>query len=288
MTVSVVELELPLDIYLVQRRPGHAQLVVNDGYDGLLVLDPWRQEVLWRCPFPATYPRRGTIDSWCLRADGALAMVFQDDGTGGAALVPLDGGPAMAASHPSWGDTQAMPYDWRGEDLWLMDPEQFEFGVVRGADLSAFVPQDGHQVLTSNRSWRRALDRMRRAKGFCMRVEPDRGRMLWASPARDGGPAIGMVSWVDEAEVSVRLDAMPSRVAMASGCFVALYEYEVRVLAVDGTVIARHVPPPMHHFVAVDVLPHRDGRPESIALVAAAYDGRTSTTFRVVGAGDVG
>lgn len=284
MTANMFEFEIALDIYWVQRRPGHSHIITNNAYDGLLVLDPWSGEVVQRCRLPSSYNPRGTINYVCLRADGAVAMVLNDDDGCSAALTPLDGSPAAGAQHPSWRDTQAMPYDWRGEDLWLKDPDLYDFGVIRGTDLSTFEASDGFQALQVNRSWRRAIDRMRRFRGYCKRVEPDRGRMLWLAPGDEDHPAraIGLVSWVDEPDVSVPVVKTPSRMAMVEDRFVAMYEYETVVLATDGSIVERHVPPPMHHYVAVEGLPARDGRPAAIVLVAAAYDGRLLTNFRVI------
>lgn len=283
MSSDRFEFEHALEIYMVQRRPGFGQLLANDGYQGVLAIDPWDGQIIQRWPFPEGYRRKGQLYYWCLRADGRLAMVFNDDEQT-AALLGLDGSPTVDIERPSWTSTEAMPYDWRGEDLWVNDPDRYHFGVFRGTDLSTFEASDGFQALQVNRSWRRAIDRMRRFHGYCMRVEPDRGRMLWFAPGDEDYPAraIGLVSWVDEPDVSVPVVKTPSRMAMVEDRFVAMYEYEAVVLATDGSIVERHVPPPMHHYVAVEGLPARDGRPAAIVLVAAAYDGRLLTNFRVI------
>lgn len=280
MSAHVFELE-DADITFLQRRPGHHDLVANDDDRGLLLIDPWQRRILDRRPYTDSVAGAGRVDSLCLRADGELAIVFNDERQRGC-LIRFDGGPPTEVQHPSWEYTEAMPYDWRGDDLWLKDPRLFEFGVMKGADLTMFRQSDGYEVLQANRNWRRAIDRMRRAEGYCARVEPDQCRMLWFSTPEEGQPRIGAVSWVGETELSVPVDKAQPRLAALGTTLVALHEYQAELITHDGQLVADLRPAPNFHYAAVETMTAGESRPAAIVLVSRALDGRMLTRFEVV------
>jgi len=120
----MTSLELTGDIYRIQRRPGsRSQLVTNRGEDGLQIID------VHTCDITTIAFSSGVIDSWCLRADGRVAVVFNDDKRH-ATWVPLGVGSCRSIEFPPWPITQGMPYDWRGDTLWLKDPDTFAFASV--------------------------------------------------------------------------------------------------------------------------------------------------------------
>lgn len=280
MSAHVFELE-DVDITFLQRRPGHHDLVANDEDRGLLLIDPWRGEIVARRPFTDNVAGTGRVDSWCLRADGELAIVFNDERQTGC-LVRFDGGSPSEVQHPSWSQTEAMPYDWRGDDLWLKNPRLFEFGVIRSKAHAVFVPQSGFEVLQENRNWRRAIDRMRRADAYCAHVEPDHGRMLWVSSPEGGQPRIGAVSWVGDPDLSVPVEKAPPRLAASGTTLIALHEYRVEVVTERGERVVELTPAPGFHYVAVEAIAASESHPAAVITAAYALDGRALMRFEVV------
>ncbi len=280
MSGQVFELE-DVDITFLQRRPGHHDLVANDLDRGLLLIDPWRGRIVDRRPFTDGVAGAGCIDSWCLRADGKLAIVFNDERQRGC-LVRFDGGPPTDVQYPAWNDTVAMPYDWRGDDLWLKHPRLFEFGVVRGVDLATCRPSDGFEALQENRGWRRAIDRRRRVDGHSAHVEPELGRMLWFSAPEEGQPRIGTVSWVGDPDLSVPVDQVPPRLAASGTTLIALHEYRVEVITETGQRVAELPPAPGFHYMAVEAIAASEPHPAAFVTAAHALDGRALMRFEVV------
>lgn len=279
MNDALFSFDLPADVYRLQRRPNHAHVVINDDYIGLRVLDPWTGADVARVPFGAAYAGGASIANWALRADGAAAIVFDDEG-GRACFAPLNGEPVRGVEHPPWRTTVGMPYDWRGDTLWLKDPDSFRFATV-DADL-AMTERDGTDALSMNRAWRRAVDRMRRAQARCLRVDPECAQMLTVVRADDSPtPRIGRVSWVGKPEFTVPVPDRLIQLASADKQTIALYEYEAVFLDPEGTVARRIAAPAGFHNVDLDTLPPSPGHPPALILASAAIDGRLLTRFHV-------
>jgi hypothetical protein len=277
MSDATFVFELESDVYRVQRRPGHNQLVVNDDYRGLLVVDPWRGEMLARIQFADSYASSGAIDSWCLRADGDAAVVF-NDGDQRACWFSLADHATCNVAHPSWRITTGMPYDWRGDTLWLKDPDASAFVSLRreGSNLM-LAKQDRFDVLQENRAWLRTLDGMGRTGARCLRVESDRARFLFIAAKADAS-CVGIVGWLDQPEL--RLPApVPAfgELAAHEQQLIVLQEYEALLLSAEGQVVRRFPAPESFHFVDLDTLPAGNGRPAALVLAAQALDGRLLT-----------
>ena len=278
MTSELYSFEIEADVYRVQRRPNHAQLVVNDDYQGLRVLDPWTGLDVVRVQFGDGYSTGGGIDSWALRADGAMVVVFNDE-EGHACLMSFVDGQVLRVKHPPWTSTVGMPYDWRGDTLWMKDPDSFSFGVLAADMVTA--EKDGTEALSENRAWRRAIDRMRRAQARCLRVEPERAHALVVARPEGEALRIGRIGWVEQPEPMVEVPERVARLASAGEQFVALYEYEAILLGSEGQVERRYAAPPGFHYVDLDTVPAFDGHPPALVLAACALDGRLLTRFLI-------
>lgn len=276
MSDEIFSFELETDIYKISRRPNHLELVVNDRYRGVQLLDPWQGRAIAEVPFTAAYAQGGVIAGWCLRADGDAMVVFDDDEQRGCWLSLVEGVTSDIV-HTPWLLTGAMPYDWRGDTLWMKDPDGFRFGSLsQTGSHREMAERDGYDVLQENRSWRRALDRLRRIGAYCTRVEPDHGRMLVAGME---SPFVGIIGWVDQPEILVPVPENVSRMAAHQQQLVVMREYEAQLLDVTGRG-AKHFPAPDgFHFVDLETLPATDTRPAVVVLAAQALDDRLVTRF---------
>jgi hypothetical protein len=280
------QFDLALEVHQIQRRPSFRQLLLNEDYRGLCVLDISTHKLVLNIPFPADYASDGGIDNWCLRADGDAAIVFRDDDDA-ACWFSLREQTSRSVSHPPWSTTQGMPYDWRGDALWLMDPESFRFAVLYGGE-TVFRETDGFQALQENRAWRRSVDRMRRAGGGCWRVEPEHARLLYVATNENGTQA-GIIGWVDQIDLAVPVAVPPPRIAAHQRQLFLLHEYEAMQVDTTGAVVRRFPVPEGFRFVGLDTVP-ADGRAEaSLVLVSTNLDGGEVTRFSVYPlAGQVG
>lgn len=281
MSAPVFTFDLDLDAVRLQRRPNHRHVVVQHS-GGLAVFDPWTGAAMVRAPFCAEYPPTGIVDGWALRADGTLAIVFNDEERLGCS-ISLATGAARAVAHPPWEHTAGMPYDWRGNTLWMHDEKTFSFAMLTEA--MELRECDGTAALQQNRAWRRALDRLRRLGGGCLRVEPERAQALFVATRERGGPDIGCVSWVDGPEPLLSVPDRVGGMAAAGERFIALYEYEALLLDAAGQVSQRFPAPSGFHHVDLDTLPAAEGRPGALIVAASALDGRILTRVSVYSLG---
>jgi hypothetical protein len=273
--------EIRADVYRMHRRVGEPQIVVNDDYRGLRVIDLWSGEDVARFPFPEERQGFGVIDAWAFRADGDLAAVFEDESRS-ACIVSLRDGTRQAIEHPSWPVTTGMPYHWRGDTLWLKDPESFAFAAL-DPRTGAFTEDDGLRALQTNRAWRRALDRMRRRSAACERVEPELEQFLVI--VHGDHPHVGRIGWADQPDRLHPTIRGVARLASLGESLVALAEYELVVLDERGIEQSRHAAPKGFHFLDVETLPSSNGQPAAVVTAASALDGSGITRFTVLSEG---
>jgi hypothetical protein len=273
-----ITFDLDLEAYRVQRRPAHAQLVINDSDRGLAVVNVPTGTIAMRIAFPSRYAANCGIDSWCMRADGDAIIAFHDDANY-ACWFSLRDETSHVVSHPAWPVTYAMPYDWRGDVLWVKDPDAFRFAVLRDAG-TEFLKDDGFQALQEDRAWRRATDRLRRANGYCSRVEPEHGRLLYVA-VDDDDTRVGVIGWMDEPDLSVQVTKRPQRLAAHQRHLFLLEEYEAQLIDAAGRVLGQFPAPEGFRFVGLDTVLDQDGSGFSLVLVSRALDGRRLTRFSV-------
>jgi hypothetical protein len=265
--------EIDAEVYRMQRRPNHRQVVVNDNYQGVRLLDPRTGAEGPRLAFPFD----GVIDGWSLRADGDVMISFNDEERC-AAEADLLRGTSRIVAHPPWRSTVGMPYDWRGDHLWMKDPESHSFASLD--DERGIEDDDGMRALQTNRAWRRATDRMRRLDATCRCVEPELGRALISS--FDGTDSrIGIISWVDEAEPLVAVPGRVTRVGAAGNVLAALFDSDCLLIDHDGARVGRIEAPSGFHHVDVTTLPATSSEPAILIIASAALDGRDGTRTRI-------
>lgn len=270
--------DLGNETYAVQRRPGHDDLVVNDGYSGLMLVSPLHGSVMRRVGFAKGYSIAGRIDSWCLRADGDQAVVF-DDTDGRACIISLADGTSRVLEHPGWSSTQGCAYDWRGRTLWLKHPDELRFAVLRTTNEPARLEAvDALVALQENRAWRRCLDRLRRLGARCIRVEPDRGQLLYVS---EDGTSIGAIGWVDQPQLAMTTPAPAHRVAWHERGLAILQEYEAEWLDEAGSVVQRFTAPEGFHFAEIETVPKPESTGSALVLVANSLTGESLSRFMV-------
>jgi len=265
-----VTFELKADVYRMQRRPQHAQLVLNDDYAGVRVVDAQAGDDVLRVAFPADFS--GMIDAWCLRADGDELVAC--DGGGHAVHVSLRDGRARSLRQLPWTDVAGMPYDWRGETLWLGDPHSLRFATLTAGELREV---DAFDALQANRAWRRAFDRLRRAGGGACRVDPERGELVYVA-----GERAGTIGWLEQSELSVAAPIASGGARIAAGDaarigdrIALLGEYELVVVEADGAVAARTAAPDGFHFRCIDACG------DELVVAAAALDSSRVRFMRV-------
>jgi hypothetical protein len=67
------------EIYLLQRRPAHTDVILNHKSQGIRVLDPWNGTDLCRVDFTKGYDSSGPPNGWCLRDDGKAVLLLHQE-----------------------------------------------------------------------------------------------------------------------------------------------------------------------------------------------------------------
>jgi hypothetical protein len=276
------ELELPFtsDVYRVQRRPSHRQLIVNDNYQGIAILDPWRNAEPERVRFMPGFAGAEVIDGWCFRADGQAALVLNEEQRTGAWLS-LVGGPSFDLAAPPLRVVTDLRYFWERDDFWLSGGKAFAFFHLTWRDeRPTFEKASSIEVRKRQTAWRQSLDSLSVESCTVLRVEPDQGRMLFHDAA-DGSGRIGVVSWRGGESWSIPFAGeVPALACQGTRLFV-LREHETLRISRQGDLEAIYPAPEGFHFVGLDTFPSAPGSPAALALVCSAFKDSAQSLVRV-------
>lgn len=192
-----VAIDMRGDIYLMRRRPGHAQVLVNDGYEGLLALDPWTGSVARRARFPRGFRESGgAVAELFASADGQRALVRAEAPAHGeaapSALLALDADETWDLPDPGWAPSAA--HAWDADGLVCADERGERFASLDGTDVWVAAPSLA--VRAARPGWRRALHEHVFPDGAVRRTYNDEASLLITRRAH-GRPRLTRVSWPD-------------------------------------------------------------------------------------------
>jgi hypothetical protein len=187
------------DTYVLRRRPGTTQVVLNDAYQGLRCVDPWSGAQVGAAAFPPRFRHEGgAVHLLYLSADGASALVATQE-EGGGALLDLDGGQARDLPWALPGPERSWRYTWDERGLACADARGERFFGLAGAEIQKLASL---QVRKAWPQWRKALHQATFPHGRALRVYPDEGAMVCLRRDQPGGlAALLRASWRGQPEL---------------------------------------------------------------------------------------
>ena len=263
------EFTVPGDVYRVQRRPTFDQIVINDDYKGVRVLNPWTGADLIRAGFTAEYGESGIISEWCFRADGNSVLVLNEKPRS-ACLISLESSTSRNVLCPPLRLVTDIRYVWEGDSLWITGGKSHDFYELQWhGETPAFVASGGLRARLAHPAWRRALEGLPVDQSHVERVEPDRSRLLYHvfvdTPGR-----VGMIDWRSGATWSAQAaDEVPILAFHDDRMFI-MHEFEVQRITRHGEVDAVYPAPMDFRYSGMDTLPAIGGRPAALVVMCTA------------------
>jgi hypothetical protein len=270
--VKAPDLVFPLakDVYKVQKRPGHCQIVVNNGYQGIKVIDPWSGTEVIEVSFTANYADSRVISEWCFRADGEAILLLNEENRKACWLALDSSGKLYDLDCPPFKIITDLRYIWEDDLFWITSGKSYKFFQLQWQDgLPMFVESSGIKARIAHRAWRQALDRLPVEGCNVLRVEPDKSQMLYhhfsASPGQ-----VGVVSWSDETIWSAPAPLEVPRLAFHKAQMFILYEYEVHAINEQGQIEVVYPVPEGFHYSGLDTIPAQDDQSAALVLVCSS------------------
>ncbi len=269
------------EVYQVQRRPGQPHVVVNDGYRGLRVIDPWREQDVLRLPFSPGYDPAGVVDAWCFRADGRAALVMSETGRR-ACLLPLsEDGVSHDLTGPEATSLTDLRYVWEDDSLWLTVGKSYAFWHLQEQpDTARLVEASGIAVRRAHPRWRRAIDELPTQGASVLRIEPDTARLLYHDYSTEPG-RIGVASWTDERSWSIAAPPEVPRLAYLPGRLFVRHDTRVQMFDEQGEALANFLAPPGFQFGDLDTLPARGDDPSALVVACLSLSDRQHDHLRL-------
>ena len=258
------------EIYLVQRRPMHPHVVVNNKNQGIRVLDPWRGIDILQVSFTEKYDSSGMINGWCFRADGKAVLVLNEE-TRNACLLPLEAeGSSYDLKCPPLREIIDLRYVWENDSFWLTGGRSFAYFNLQWQDGEpVFVERGGIYGRKEHRAWCQALDQIQVLSSQVLRVEPDKAQMIYYDSSKHP-ETIGVLSWRDETTWLVSaLDYVPV-MAFHKGHMFLMYEHEVHAINQQGQVVTIYPAPQGFYCCGLDTIPYHDMYPAALVLACSS------------------
>jgi hypothetical protein len=257
------------DIYKAQRRPGYAQLIINQDYSGISVLDVWNQQISSTVTFPQAFAEAQVIDAWCLRANGKSVVLFNQEQRI-AVYFSLDlGESAYSLNIPTAvNDFQDLRYLWQGDTLLLSGGKTSRIFSLEWLDNQPVFVQKGNlQTHIAQPGWVRALDQLPTYHCNVLRVQCDTGEMLYHNVTDK--PVVGVVNWKAPSQLSMPAPKEVPGVAYAAGHLFVLHEYEIHALDSQGAVQAIYPVANGFHYSCFDALQPDQEHPAALVAIAS-------------------
>lgn len=257
---------LNANAYHLQRRPGSAQLIVNDGPGGLIVLDAVSGSEVARAAFSPGFPRDQLVRAWCLSADGSQVAVFADGGAG--SLVSLASGASEDFAAPLNGDMEDLRYLWDDRLIVAVGEVATLFGLSRTEEGVRFDRLRSLEVRRDHRSWMRCVDTLMPMTSRLLRTEPHEHRMVAYDFARPPGELV-VLGPAGNPELCVSASQFVPAAAFSPGRLFLLYDHEVQAIDEHG-VTTDVFPAPEHTYLrALDIVG------DSLVVAATRLDDST-------------
>jgi hypothetical protein len=258
------------DIYRAQRRPGSAQLLINQAYEGIALLDVWKAKLHPTIPFPSTFTEVPIIDGWCLREDGGAVVILNEEQRL-AAYIPLetDETPSLLPVPERMSTFQELRYLWETKDtLWLTNRETYSmYTLTWSQEHPTWVKKSGLQARIAHTEWVRRLDLLPTYRCNVLRVQPDTGEMLYHR--WDEEPVIGVVNWKGGPQWSVKAPKEVPHLALGADQLFVLQEYEIQAFNRQGEIQAVYPAAEGFHYCGFETLPAHEGHPAALVTIAS-------------------
>jgi hypothetical protein len=257
-------------IYRLQRRPGHRDVVVNDGDRGLRVIEPMSGTEIARAAFSTGYGQDRSIAAWCFRADGAMAMSFSASGSG--ALLSFTGEPSRDLTAPGRLPLDDLRYSWAADQP-LFVQNGLEFWVLRfGEASSTFTALPAIQVRVQAPSWRKAIEDVPPLRSRVLRNEPDCSRMLAYVYETPPGELVALSWRPDEQTLRIPVRAYVPDIAYHDRRMFLLFDHEVQAINADGDVSDVFPVPDGFYFRALDTVAASTEGPAALVVAASSLN----------------
>lgn len=258
------------EIYMVQRRPMHPHVVMNDKYQGIQVLDPWRGTDIFKVSFTGEYDSSGMSNGWCFRADGKAVLVLNEE-TRNACLLSLEAeGSSYSLKSPPLREITDLRYVWENDSFWLTGGKSFAYFNLQWHDGEPlFVERGGIYARKEHRAWCQALDQIQVLSSQVLRVEPDKAQMIYYDSSKHP-ETIGVLSWCDKTKWSVPAVRYVPVMAFHKEYMFLMYEHEVHAINQQGMVVAIYNTPEGFYGCGLDTLPSQDTYPAALVLACSS------------------
>lgn len=231
--VPTRHIDIDTSSYLAHRRPRHPEVVLNDAYHGLVLLNVLSGQRSSTVLFSPEFAKSGMITHWCFQSDGDTALLINED-TRTACYLTLDGNVCHDIDLP-FDAVVDLRYIWQGEDLWLTSGPVRPWHQLIWTDGKPSLSNVSQvHVRAAQLSFWRAL-RQLPEHSTVMRIESEHN---WLLLHRQGPePALGVLSWSESASVlprTVPFAGPAPRLAYALDTFYVLDEFTVQAVGISG------------------------------------------------------
>lgn len=245
------------EIYMLQRRPQHSHVVVNDRYQGIRVLDPWLGTEVQRVAFTEGYDKSGVINGWCLRSDGNAVLVLHEKSRTASLLSLTTDTPSYDLPAPPLPNIADLRYIWEKDSFWLTGGNSFAFfNLLMENGRPTFVKKASIRARRAHRAWCKALDELQVLTSEVLRVEPDKKRLIYYDSTVKP-EQIGVLNWHHPSRSKWSLPRSKYLPVMAFGKerMFLMYENEVHAINQNGCLEAIYSAPDGFSCCGLDILP---------------------------------
>lgn len=267
--------------YMLQRRPMHPHIVINNKYEGISILEPWSGKQVLQVNFPSCYDPYGIIDGWCFRSDGKAVLTFNKQSSTACLLSLEINGASYNFESPKLQNFADLRYIWENNSFWLTGGKSLGyFNLIWQEGLPVFVQKGGIKATIAHKNWRSLVGGINCFKATVLRLQTDLSQILYYD-ASEQPPDIKISNWHLQTTRSVVIPEYVSIAAFNERLVFLAYEHEVHAINQQGQVETIYSVPPGFYCGGIDTLTAIANYPASLILACSSWNEPKQTQILV-------
>lgn len=266
------------EIYQMRRLPSSTNLIINNKYAGVKVIDPWQNgaEVV-SVNFVGDYASRGIVGGWCISSDGKT-LLLMDGEDKKVALLSLDKDkPSYSFVSLPCDYLHSLQHDaryyWEDSSFWLTGGHRLPFYKLEWQEgLPSFTETTSIKARIAHRGWVQTIDKIPTWGANVYRVHPDLGQIVYHT--YDKEKRIGMVNWKNGSEWSAPAPEYAPLAAYHNKKMFYILDKECYQIN-DKCEIEASYPLPFpdpYEYRGLEILPASENHPAALVLMSNSSD----------------
>ncbi len=273
--------ELYSDVYKIKRRPSSSQLIINNNYQGISIIDPYKGSIVENIDFGSKEEEFEIIENWCFSSEGKQIIIFHEDNNA-ASWLDIEGDKKFSCLSPPGIHFTDLRYTWSKGSLWITSGNTgFYFGMEYQRECPVIVSRDSSEVKSHEPLWHKGLSKVPRRYCSVLDVDPENLKMFYFQSLEESNN-LGIVDWGCQKVSCIEMKNEILSASVIGKLVFVLCENQVFFSGLSGEIKLVSDAPDGFSYLDLDVIPAFGNMPPILALLSTPDNGDKSARLEIL------